>query len=155
MKKNKEKEKNNNDDNIESFRNKNKNLSSKTLTNNKQRNNNYVTNEELSIMEYEESIKYDKRKFSKMYWEYIIRNNYIFNTFISESFLNLRSIKINFLCFRLEIIFVLNALLYTDSYISKAYYNNGNLDFIISLPKAFYSFLASNVSYNIFKIVIN
>ena len=144
-KKNKEKEQNNNDNKVESSRNKNKKLSTHTHSNNKQKNknNNYVTSEELSIMEYEESIKNDKRKFSKMYWEYIIENNYILSAFISESFINLRSIKINYLCFRLEIIFVLNALFYTDSYISKAYYNNGNLDFIISLPKAFYSFLVS------------
>ena len=88
-----------------------------------------MTNEEISIMTYEEAIKKDKRKLSKIYCNYLIEKNFIFNIFISKSFIHLRLIKLNFLCFRLEIIFVLNALFYTDAYISNAYYNKGNLDF--------------------------
>ena len=138
--KQKEKENKNKDTkHIETYSNKNK----KYINNENEKNSNYniMTNEELSIMDYEEAIKIDKRKWSKIYWDYLIEKNCISNTFISESFINLRTIKINFLCFRLEIIFVLNALFYTDSYISKTYYNNGKLNFFISLPKVLYSFL--------------
>ena len=79
---------------------------------NKQKNKKIFTllSAEYSIMEYEEAIKNDKRKWSLIYCGYLTEKNFIFNTFIAESFIDLRSIKINFFCFRLEIIFVLNAL---------------------------------------------
>jgi hypothetical protein len=108
------------------------------------KNKNYkYTTEELSIMSYGEAIKNDKRTWSSIYLGYLIEKNFYLNTFISDSFIDLRTIKINLLCFRLEIIFVLNALFYTDSYISKTYHNNGNLNFGFSLPKAIYSILVS------------
>ena len=94
-------------------------------------------------MSYREAIKNDKRTWPAIYLGYIIEKNFYLNTFISDSFIDLRTIKINLLCFRLEIIFVLNALFYTDSYISETYHNNGNLNFGFSLPKAIYSILVS------------
>jgi len=108
------------------------------------KNKNYkYTTEELSIMSYEEAIKNDKRAWFAIYLGYLIEKNFYLNTFISDSFIDLKTIKINLLFFRLEIIFVLNALFYTDSYISEAYHNNGNLNFGFSLPKAIYSILVS------------
>ena len=106
-------------------------------------------------MEYEEAIKNDKRGWSQIYYAYLIDKNFFCNTFISESFINLRSIKINLFCFRLEVIFVFNALFYTDKYISKAYYNNGKLEIFTSLPKALYSFLVSLLATIIFKFFTN
>ena len=116
--------------------------SNKNLNDN---NHNYeiMINDELLIMDYEKAIKKNKRTWIKMYFHYLLEKNFIINTFSSESFINLRSIKINYLCFRLEIIFALNALFYSDNYISKAYHNNGQLYFFTSLPKALYSFLFS------------
>ena len=108
------------------------------------KNKNYkYTTEELSIMSYGEAIKDDKRTWLAIYLGNLIEKNFYLNTFISDSFIDLRTIKINLLCFRLEIIFVLNALFYTDSYISETYHNNGNLNFGFSLPKAIYSILVS------------
>ena len=134
----------------------NKNTKTITIINKEKNKKIFIsTNAEYSIMEYDEAIKNDKRKWSIIYYGYLIDKNFIFNTFISESFIDLRSIKINFFCFRLEIIFILNALFYTDSYISKIYYNNGNLDFFTSLPKALYSFLVSILSTLILKIFAN
>ena len=106
-------------------------------------------------MEYEEAIKNDKRNWSQIYFAYLIDKNFFFNTFISESFINIRSIKINLFCFRLEVIFVFNALFFTEKYISKAYYNNGKLEIITSLPKALYSCLVSILATIIFKLFTN
>ena len=112
--------------------------------NNKESNKSYsFTKEEFSIMTYEEAIKNDKRTMSNMYWNYVIENNFILNTFVSDSFVDLKSLKINLLCFRLELIFVFNALFYTDTYISYSYKNNGSYGFFNSLPKVFYSLLVS------------
>ena len=97
--------------------------------------------EEYLLMGYEEAIKNDKRTWSKIYYGFLIENHFILHTFVSESFIDIRTLKINLFCFRLDIIFLLNALFYTDNYISKTYYNNGKLDFLTSLPKALFSFL--------------
>ena len=139
---------------IISYRNKDRKISTK-ITNQKNITSNTLTSEELSLMEYEEAIKNDKRGWSQIYYAYLIDKNFFCNTFISESFINLRSIKINLFCFRLEVIFVFNALFYTDKYISKAYYNNGKLEIFTSLPKALYSFLVSLLATIIFKFFTN
>ena len=97
--------------------------------------------EEYLLMGYEEAIKNDKRTWSKIYYGFLIENHFILHTFVSESFIDIRTLKINLFCFRLDIIFLLNALFYTDNYISKTYYNSGKLDFLTSLPKALFSFL--------------
>ena len=133
---------------------KNKKLGEK-LKNYKQNKTYTITSEELLMMDYDEAIKNDKRIWSKMYWSFLIEKNFIINTFVSEAFLDLRPIKINFLFFRLEIIFVLNALFYSDSYISKAYHNDGKLDFILSLPKAFYSFLICILISILLRLLLN
>ena len=161
-KKKKEKKENDGDEieqkNIVPYRNKNYKMSTKIGGKPKQnkKNNNYtITSEELLMMNYEEAINNDKRIWSKIYWAYIIEKNFIINTFVSEAFLDLRPIKINFLFFRLEIIFVLNALFYSDSYISKTYYNKGNLDFLASLPKAFFSFLVCLLATIFLRLLLN
>ena len=147
----KEKEKEKEQETIIPYKNKNK----KIVTNigkpkyNKEKNNYSFTSEEFSIMTYEEAIKNDKRLLSNIYCGYLSENNFIFNTFISDSFVDLRSLKINLFCFRLELIFVLNALFYTDTYISSTYKNNGDFALFTSLPKVFYSFLVS-IFVNIF-----
>ena len=54
-----------------------------------------------------------------------------------------------------QISFFLNALFYTDDYISDAYHNDGVLDFISGLPKSFYSFLATLLLTNLLKMLSN
>ena len=104
-------------------------------------------------MDYKEAVKNDKRSWCKIYIGYLFEKNSYLNAFVSDSFIDLRTIKINFLCFRLEIIFVLNALFYTDSYISSAYHNNGKLGFFTSLPKSLYSILVSIIATLFFKLL--
>ena len=101
------------------------------------------TNEELLDMNYEEALKHEKRSLLQIYWGYLIEIQNILYTFISDSYLDLRIIRISFLIFTFEISYFLNALFYTDSYISDTYENNGVLDFVSSLPKSIYSFLLS------------
>ena len=51
--------------------------------------------------------------------------------------------------------FFLNALFYTDDYISEAYHNDGVLDFISGLPKSVYSFVATLITTNLLKMLSN
>ena len=113
------------------------------------------TNDELQDMDYEEAIIYDKRSYMKMYWSQLIDSQIILGTFFTENNLNLLIIKISFFICIFQISFFLNALFYTDDYISDAYYNNGVLDFVSGLPKSIYSLLATLILSNLLKMLSN
>ena len=119
------------------------------------KNNNLYTRQEFLIMNYEEAIKNDKIKFSEVYLSYLIENNFILNTIISDSFINLIPIKISYLSFRLEIIFALNALFYSDKYITQVFENAGKFVFLNSLPKSIYSLLLTILTSIGLKMLLN
>ena len=106
-------------------------------------------------MDYEEAIIYDKRSYIKMYWSSLVDSQIILDTFFTDSNLNLFIIKLSFFVSIFEINFFLNALFYTDEYISDAYHNNGVLDFVSGLPKSIYSFLATLLLSNLSKMLSN
>ena len=143
-----------------SSRNKKESLEMKKKKNvkkikNERKNNNLYSRQEYIYMEYEEAIKNNKFKFSEIYLLYLIENNIILNTIISDSFINLIPIKISYLCFRLEIMLVLNAFFYSDEYISQTFVNEGKLNFFKSLPKAIYSLLITISFCIILKLLLN
>ena len=98
-----------------------------------------MSHSEYINLPYEKALLYDNRSFCLMYWDYLKDQQIILNTFIEETFLELRIIKIFIFVLSIGLEFALNALFYSDSYISEMYYNNGVLDFISSLPKSLYS----------------
>ena len=103
--------------------------------------NNYLTSNDYFDLEFEEALKLDKRSFLQLIWGYILEEQIIFNTFISEIFLELRVIKIYFMIFSFSLELFLNAIFFSDDYISEMYHNDGVLDFFSSLPKSIYSLL--------------
>ena len=113
------------------------------------------TEDEIEEMDYEEAIIYDKRSYIKMNWSSLVDSQIILDTFFSDSNLNLFIIKLSFFVSIFEINFFLNALFYTDEYISDAYHNNGVLDFVSGLPKSIYSFLATLLLSNLLKMLSN
>ena len=104
-------------------------------------------------MDYEEAIINDKRSYLRMYWCFLIDSQIIFNTFLTDNHLDLFIIKLNFLIYTFQISFFLNALFYTDEYISDAYHNGGILDFTSGLPKSIYSFIATLITTNLLKML--
>ena len=104
----------------------------------------YSTSEYLDL-DFNEAVLFDNRSYLEMYWGYVQEGQIIINSFFVECFLELRIIKIHFMFFSIALDFFLNALLYTDDYVSEAYNNNGVLDFISGLPKTIYSFLISSL----------
>ena len=104
-------------------------------------------------MEYEEAIIRGKISFIRIYWLYLVDSQIILGTFCTENYLDLFVIKLSFLVFTFEISFFLNALFYTDNYISEAYHNNGVLDFVSGLPKSIYSFIATLITTNLLRML--
>ena len=52
-----------------------------------------------------------------------------------------------------EISFFLNALFYSEDYISDAYHNNGVLDFVSGLPKTIYSVITTFILTTLLKLL--
>ena len=111
--------------------------------------------EKYNDMKYDEALATDKRNIFQMYLAFLFQNHIIFNTFFAEIYLELRNIKIGFFIFGLEISFFLNAIFYTDKYISDTYHNNGILNFFSSLPKAIYSFIVTTILSLLLKMLSN
>ena len=93
----------------------------------------------IQDMSYESAIIHDKRSCIKIYFGYLLDSQIILGTFCGDNRLDLFIIKFSFLVCNFQMNFFLNALFYTDEYISDAYHNNGILDFISGLPKSIYS----------------
>ena len=106
-------------------------------------------------MEFKEAIIFDKRSFLKMYWSFLVDNQIILGTFFTDNYLNLFAVKLRFFIFTFQISFFLNAFFYTDEYISDTYHNDGVLDFITSLPKTVYSFIAIYITTNLLIMLSN
>ena len=104
---------------------------------------------------YREPIDFTRIKFSEIYLSYLIENNFILNTIISDSFINLIPIKISYLIFRLELFLALNAFFYSDKYISQTFENEGKINFFKSLPKAIYSLLVTILFCIVLKLLLN
>ena len=113
------------------------------------------SDEDLQDLDFEEAIFLDKRSYLRMYLSFLVDSQIILGTFCTENYLNLFVIKLSFLVCNFEISFFLNALFYTDDYISDAYYNDGVLDFVSGLPKSIYSFVATLITTNLLKMLSN
>ena len=110
---------------------------------------------DVQDMDYEEAIIYDKRGYIKMYCGYLLDTEIILGTFCNNNQLDLFIIKLSFLLFTFQICFFLNALFYTDKYISNVYFNNGILDIVYQLPKSIYSYIATLITTHLLKILSN
>ena len=128
---------------------------------NKLKNKIYINNllpkkdDELQDIEFKEAIIYDNRSYLRMYWSFLVDSQIILGTFCTENYLNLFVIKFSFFIYTFQIILFLNALFYTDEYISDEYHNDGVLDFISSLPKSIYSFVATLITTNLLRMLSN
>ena len=118
-------------------------------------NNLYLIDDDLQDMNYEEAIRSDKRSFLRMFWTFLIDKLIILGTFFTNNYFDLFIIKLSFLVYTFQISFFLNALFYTDEYISKSYHNNGVLDFISGLPKSLYSSITTLITTNLLQMLSN
>ena len=113
----------------------------------------YQTIYYLQEMDYNEAILYDKRGYLSIYWGFLVDSQIILGTFCIDNHLDIFAIKLSFLVFIFQISFFLNALFYTDEYISEAYHNEGVLDFFSGLPKSIYSFIATLITTNLLRML--
>ena len=101
------------------------------------------TPEELNNFPFEFAVQHDKRTFCELYWEYLKYKHPLLNAFTLDTDSNLKSVKISMLIVTTAMNFAFNALFFTEDIQEENYNNNGNLSFIVTLPKVILSCLAS------------
>ena len=117
--------------------------------------NDIIDVDDLLDMEYTQAITKNRSTFLKIYWAFLLDSQIILATFFTKNYLQLFVIKLSFLVCTFNISFFLNALFYTDDYISDAYHNNGVLDFFSGLPKSIYSYVITLISTNLLRMLNN
>ena len=117
--------------------------------------NDIIDDEDLLDMEYTQAINKDRSTCLRIFWAFLVDSQIILSTFFTKNYLHLFVIKLSFFVCTFNISFFLNALFYTDNYISDAYHNNGVLDFISGLPKSIYSFVITLISTNLLRMLSN
>jgi hypothetical protein len=92
-------------------------------------------------MDYDDSIKKDKRKFCNFFWKRVKVNTWIINIIFSEEKLKPRSIRLLLFLLNIDLYFVINGLFFNEEYISEVYHSNKE--------EHFFDFV-SRTNYNLF-----
>ena len=103
------------------------------------------SNEQINEMNYEQSLKYDKRNILQMYYSFLMYSQLIIFTFLNKTDYNVKVLKIQLFFFAIIIFIVFNTLFYSDNDVSHTYQNKGKFDFLYTLPKTIFSSLISAV----------
>ncbi len=92
--------------------------------------------DQLDKMDFHYAIKYDKRKFCDYYCKLIKQKQNIINTFFVYNPMKPFPIKVIAYCFMISVIFTVNCLFITESYISDRYNHKGKLGIAFILNNA-------------------
>ena len=111
------------------------------------------TEEELNDLSYDMAILYDTRTFCSLYGNYLKYKQPILNAFIVKTDTTLKSVKIAMLFLSVAMSFSFNALFFTESIQNKNYETNGNLSFLVTLPKVILSCVASVIISTILSLI--
>ena len=91
-------------------------------------------------------LKFEKiihKNFIKLYLNYIKKGNFFINPFLSNCYLEIRTIKIILFLFFIANIFTFNSIIFIPKYISEIFYNKGKLSFKSHLFMSLFSFIFS------------
>lgn len=101
-----------------------------------------VTSLDYEEMTFETAILIDHRPFFQLYKELII-SKHIFFCLIWNKGILLKQIKFSAFLVGTATDFFFNAFFYSDEYIAQSFHAEGELEYLITLPKSIFSFLAT------------
>ena len=104
---------------------------------------------EMSELNYEEALKYDKRNLFQIYISLIkTQHLFIFSFFLFNDY-NSQVIKIYLFFFTFTMNLIVSAMFYSDSTMHKIYVDDGKFNFNYQLPQMVYSFIISSILENV------
>ena len=121
------------------------NLGDKIEQNIKKDNQEELSNYELNNLDYEDSLKTDKREFTKIYWSILKREHLILFTFFSYDDYNLSSVKFARFIFLVCTDMALNVFFFSDDSMNAIFLTYGKYDFIQKIPQMIYSVIISQL----------
>lgn len=89
--------------------------------------------DELNELEYEEALENDKRSFCKFYFDVMSEKQVILSPILYSSVFRPITLRISMLVFCILTFFFINAMFFTEEYISNRYDSNEKLDFVYML----------------------
>ena len=104
-----------------------------------------LSNYELNNLEYEDSIKLDKRTFLQIYWSILRREHLILFTFFSRNDYNLLTVKFARFIFLVCTDMALNVFFFSDDSMNKIFLSYGKYDFVQKIPQFVYSVIVSQL----------
>ena len=96
---------------------------------------------DLDEMDYEDALKYDKRKFCEYFGEKLKEKQIIMNTFYNKEDLRPMSIKIILFLLNIDLYFVINGLFFNEEYISQLFNSDKEETFFSFLPRSINRFI--------------
>lgn len=96
-------------------------------------------------------IKFNMANFIFFYSAFLRNGHPILNSFFIETLQKIRVIQISMFFFCISVSFTLNALFFSDKYVSESYKTKGGINFAFNMPKMIYSFVLINA----FKLIFN
>ena len=111
------------------------------------------TPNELNNLPYNLAIENDLRNFKSLYWEFLKYKQPILNAFVLDTDVNLKTVKIAMFFFSIAMEISFNAIFFTEEIQTKNYESNGDLNFLITLPKVMISFVVSVILSTILSLI--
>ena len=111
------------------------------------------TEQELNDLPYDTAIIYDTRSFCELYGNYLKYKQPVLNAFFLKTDTQLKSVKIAMLFLSIAMSFSFNALFFTESIQNKNYETNGNISFLVTLPKVILSCVTSVIISTILSLI--
>jgi hypothetical protein len=111
---------------------------------------NYATHNDVDIneylcteyddMDYEDSIKKDKRKFCQYFKDKLKINQIILNTFLTKEPLRPITIKILLFILEIDLYLLINAMFFNEDYISEVFHSTKKENFFTFIPRSYSRF---------------
>ena len=113
-----------------------------------------IDDDELNSMELYDALILDKRKFCQFYWQQLQEKQNIINTFFSDHQFESFPMKIIIFFFGIALFFALNALFYSESYVSERFYAE-KITFIFFLKNQIYRIVYASLCAEIVNFLIH
>jgi hypothetical protein len=128
-----------NSNNSDEMKNNNIDEKIKEYYSNKRKKSFKYSNEEINDMNFEDSIKNDKRKFSQIYYSFLQNSQLIIFTFCNKSDYNICVLKKQLFFFVTLLHLIINIILFNDNDVAYIYKNKNAISYLFK--KIIYSFL--------------
>ena len=105
----------------------------------------FLNDQELNNLNYEEAISLDKRSYLQYYFSLLKKKQFLLFTFYPNNDYNLITMKISLFLLCFSLYFTTDGLFFSDETMHNIYINNGDLELIYQIPLILYSSIITSV----------